>query len=582
MKKIKLVIIIILTLIIGMWLGSMFFGGDSHEGHQHEGSSGEQAKEEIWTCSMHPQIRQSEPGNCPLCGMELILLADDNADEDADPNEIRMSPTAMKLANVQTSVVSKDEVVKNIRLNGKVQADERYVFSQTTHISGRIEKLFVTYTGEYITKGQEIAYIYSPELVTAQDELFEAIKFKETQPTLYLAAIDKLKKWKLSDEQVESIIRSGKTIENFPILSNMNGVVLTKRVNYGDHVMQGASLFEVADLSKIWILFDVYESDMKWIKNGDEIEFTVLSLPGEKFKGKVSFIDPVINPMTRVAKARIALNNPKNKLKPEMFALGIHKSKMRGKNDAIIIPKTSVLWTGERSVVYVKTPSDMGISFIVREVVLGSALGDSYIIKDGLEEGEEIVTNGTFSIDAAAQLAGKGSMMNRSEKYNSKAIKDEIESAFKSRSDINRKEKKAVYGVIKKYLALKNLFTEDSEDFKSQTEEIIKQIKGTDMIIFKGDGHMVWMKESQTLISSLKKIKKSEDIKQARKEFANTSATLIKLAKYFGPYLDDLFVQFCPMANENGSYWISKSSEIKNPYFGSSMIGCGDGVVEIK
>ena len=582
MKKIKLIIIIILTLIVGMWLGSLFFGGDSHEGHQHEGSSGEQAKEEIWTCSMHPQIRQSEPGNCPLCGMELILLAQDDADEDADPNEIRMSPAAMKLANVQTSVVLKDEVVKNIRLNGKVQADERYVFSQTTHISGRIEKLFVTYTGEYISKGQEIAYIYSPELVTAQDELFEAIKFKETQPTLYLAAIDKLKKWKLSDEQVESIIRSGKTIENFPILSNMNGVVLTKRVNYGDHVMQGASLFEVADLSKIWILFDVYESDMKWIKNGDEIEFTVLSLPGEKFKGKVSFIDPVINPMTRVAKARIALDNPKNKLKPEMFAIGIHKSKMRGKQGVISVPKTAVMWTGERSVVYVKTPSDMGISFIVREVVLGSALGDSYVIKEGLEEGEEVVTNGTFGIDAAAQLAGKGSMMNRSEKYNSKAIKDEIESAFKSRSDINRKEKKAVYGVIKKYLALKNLFTEDSDDFKSQTEEIIKQIKGTDMIIFKGDGHMVWMKESQTLISSLKKIKKSEDIKQARKEFANTSISLIKITKYFGPFLDDLYVQFCPMANENGSYWISKSSEIKNPYFGSSMIGCGDGVVEIK
>jgi membrane fusion protein, copper/silver efflux system len=583
MKKIKLVIIIVLTLVVGMWLGSMFFGGgDSHEGHRHGESSASQAKEEVWTCSMHPQIRQPEPGNCPLCGMELILVAQDDGDENADPNEIRMSPAAMKLANVQTSIVSKDEVVKNIRLNGKVQPDERYVFSQTTHISGRIEKLFVTYTGEYISKGQEIAYIYSPELVTAQDELFEAIKFKETQPTLYLAAIDKLKKWKLSDEQVESIISSGKTIENFPILSNMNGVVLTKRVNYGDHVMQGASLFEVADLSKIWILFDVYESEMAWIKNGDEIEFTVQSLPGEKFKGKVSFIDPVINPMTRVAKARIALNNPKNKLKPEMFAIGIHKSIMRGKHGIISVPKTSVMWTGERSVVYVKTPSDMGISFIVREVVLGSALGDSYIVKEGLEEGEEIVTNGTFGIDAAAQLAGKGSMMNRSEKYNSKAIKDEIESAFKSRSDVNRKEKKAVNAVIKKYLTLKNLFTEDSEDFKTQTEEIIKQIKSTDMIIFKGDGHMVWMKESQALLSSLKKIKKSEDVKQARKEFANTSVTLIKLTKYFGPFLDDLYVQFCPMANENGSYWISKSSEIKNPYFGSSMLGCGDGVVEIK
>ncbi len=580
MKKIKSVIIIVLALVIGMWLGSLFFGGNGdHKGHSNE--VGTQSKEEVWTCSMHPQIRQTEPGKCPLCGMDLILLADDSQ-EGGDPNELRMSAAAMKLANVQTTVVSKKGTTKTIRLNGKVQADERYVFSQTSHIAGRIEKLFVTYTGEHIQKGQEIAYIYSPELVTAQDELLEAIKIKDVQPVLYKAAIDKLKKWKLTDGQVESIIKSGKTIENFPILSNMSGVVLTKRVNYGDHVMQGESLFEVADLSKVWVLFDVYESDMAWVANGDEVEFSVQSLPGEKFKGKISFIDPVINPMTRVAKARISISNNKNKLKPEMFVIGLHKSVLEGKGNLISVPKSAVMWTGERSVVYVKTPSDMGFSFMAREVVLGPSLGDSYVIRKGLEEGEEVVTNGTFSIDAAAQLAGKASMMNRSQRYSSKDIKKEIESEFKPRGDVNRDEKKAIYGVIKKYLVLKNLLTKDSEEFQKSTEEIIQQIKSTDMSIFKGDGHMVWMKESQALSTSLKKIKSSKGIKSARKEFANSSIIIITLAKHFGPFLDDIFLQYCSMAGKNGSFWISKEKKILNPYFGDDMLGCGDVVNEIK
>jgi len=581
MKKLKTIITVVLTLVVGMWLGSLFFGGDSSGGEGVENSS-EEKKDIIWTCSMHPQIRQPEPGNCPICGMTLIPLDNEVQEDGADPNELRMSSTAMKLANVQTSIVTSGSKVKKIRLNGKVQPDERYVFSQTSHISGRIEKLLVTFTGEYIKEGQEIAHIYSPELVTAQDELFEAMKIKDTQPVLYEAAIDKLNKWKLTDEQVESIISSGKTMENFPILSNMNGVVLTKRVNLGDHVMQGASLFEVADLSKIWILFDVYESDMEWINNGDEIEFSILSLPGEKLKGKVSFIDPVINPKTRVAKARIAFNNKGNKLKPEMFAVGIHKSKISGNKKIISIPKTAILWTGERSVVYVKTPSDMGFSFIVREVELGPELGNSYIIKKGLEEGEEVVTNGTFSIDAAAQLAGKGSMMNRSAKYKTKDIKKEIESEFKARNDVNRNEKKAAYNIIKGYLELKDLFTQDSENYKEKTKQILKKLKGTDMATFKGDGHMVWMKESQALTSSLKKLSKSSDIKAARKEFANASIILIRIAKYFGPFLDDLYIDFCPMANENGSYWISKDKEIKNPYFGESMLGCGDIMLTIE
>ncbi|MCH7534282.1 MAG: efflux RND transporter periplasmic adaptor subunit, partial [Bacteroidetes bacterium] len=397
------------TLLIGVLLGWLLFGGGSPQsgGDEHNHKISESS---VWTCSMHPQIRQPEPGKCPLCGMNLIPLGGEVSE--GNPMEIKMSPTAMQLANIQTSILVKKNPVKEIRLSGKVKADERYVFSQTSHISGRIEKLLVNYTGEYVSKGQVIAFIYSPELVTAQDELFEAIKIKEAQPGLYKAAVEKLKNWKLTDQQIDGIVQSGKPIEHFPILSDLDGVVLTKRINLGDHVKQGSSMFEIADLSKIWVMFDIYESDMQWVKKNDEVQFQVQSLPGEKFTGTISFIDPVFDVRTRVARARVELDNHSKRLKPEMFVSGIVKSALINIKEALVIPKSAVMWTGERSVVYVKNTSSSGLSFEMRKITLGASLGDGYIVIDGLMEGEEVATNGTFSIDAAAQLAGKPSMMN--------------------------------------------------------------------------------------------------------------------------------------------------------------------------
>ena len=401
------IIISLIALFSGLGLGWILFGTNANSDHDHETAI--ENSNLLWTCSMHPHIRLKQAGQCPVCGMDLIPLAGEESEE--NPMAIKMSPTAMQLANVQTSIITKQQAIKEVRLNGKVKADERYVFSQTSHITGRIEKLLVNYTGEYIRKGQVLAHIYSPELVSAQEELFEAYKVRESQSNLYKATRSKLKNWKLTEEQIDGIIKSGSIREDFPILSDLTGVVLTKRVNLGDHIKEGSSLFEVANLSKVWVLFDVYETDMVWVKLGDQIEFSIQSIPGEKFEGKINFIDPVINPKTRVVNARVLMNNPDLRLKPEMFVQGILKSQLEDKDESIVIPKSAVMWTGERSVVYIK-PEHAGNSFMMKEVLLGPSLGKSYIILDGLEEGDEIATNGTFSIDAAAQLAGKPSMMN--------------------------------------------------------------------------------------------------------------------------------------------------------------------------
>jgi len=344
--------------------------------------------------------------------MDLIPVVESSGAK-VDSNAVHFSKEAAELANVATSVVSRQQPSKDVRLYGKVQADERLLQNQVAHIGGRIEKLFVNFTGEPVRKGQLLAMIYSPDLITAQQELIEAAKSKQTQPEIYQAAMEKLMQWMLTDRQIAQIEKSGKVKTNFEVYSNTSGIVTARRVNTGDHVSEGSVLYDIANLSSIWVLFDAYESDLPFLKVGNTISFTLQALPGTNFSAKIQFIDPVIDPVNRVAKVRVEVSNGGGKLKPEMFATGVVKANLNEFKDKLVIPRSAVLWTGKRSIVYVKQPDTQEVNFKMREIDLGPMLGNSYVVLGGLTDGEEIVTDGTFSVDAAAQLAGKPSMMNR-------------------------------------------------------------------------------------------------------------------------------------------------------------------------
>jgi Cu(I)/Ag(I) efflux system membrane fusion protein len=249
-------------------------------------------------------------------------------------------------------------------------------------------------------------------LITAQKELIEALSLKENYPEFADAAREKLRNWKLTGKQISEIEKTGETTAVFEIFSNTSGIVIDRRVSVGDYVSGGAVLFQVADLSRVWGVFDAYESDLPWISLNQTVEYTVRSLPGKTFTEKVSFIDPVIDPETRTARVRIGINNAGFQLKPEMFLNGVFYSASKTDRGELVIPQSAVLWTGKRSIVYVKTPDEGNPSFKMREITLGASMKDAWVVVDGLSEGEEIVTNGTFSVDASAQLAGKPSMMN--------------------------------------------------------------------------------------------------------------------------------------------------------------------------
>ena len=577
--------------VLGLVFGWLFSGGSgsSDNGHAADIISAE-ADSAIWTCSMHPHIQQKEAGACPICGMDLIPL--DSGTPDGAPAEIRMSPTAMQLANVQSSVIKRRVPVKMVRMNGKVQPDERRVSSQTTHISGRIEKLLVNYTGEYIKKGQVLAQVYSPELVTAQEELFQAYRTRDKQAAFYRAAREKLKNWKLTDKRIDDILRRGKPQDVFPIMADMTGVVLAKKVQLGDHIQSGSSLFEIADLSKVWVLFDIYESDIPWVNKKDEVEFSVHALPGETFKGRISFIDPVINPKTRVSRARFELNNPGQRLKPEMFVKGVVKSVLKNSDEALIVPKTAVMWTGERSVVYVKNTSADETVFFLREVTLGLAVGDGFVIKDGLKEGEEIATHGTFSIDAAAQLAAKPSMMNPVKSGVAPAgnqgaaseIDPENQSRQASKFKINEKARSALVGLIDTYLALKDALVGDDLRAATDNAALLQQVSGKlEMSLFENTARAAIKEHKSTSAASIKAIAAASDIADARTHFIGLSKQFTALARSFAPMQETYFIQHCPMADNNkGADWLSREKNINNPYFGKSMLRCGSTIETIK
>lgn len=408
------IVIFTATVIIGLFMGYIFFHSSEQNVHQSEVQQNDQAAT-VWTCSMHPQIRSHEPGLCPICAMDLVPVETQPDDEEHIAGAISLSESAVKLAAIQTTLVRSGIPEKTLHLTGKILPDERNIAKITARFGGRIEKLQINFTGQQVKKGQTLGVIYSPDLISAQKELIEALKYGNSNPSLYESAKNKLRFWNISERQIDNIEKSGIPQTYFDVYSPIDGTVTGRHVTAGEYIKEGSVLFTVVNLNNLWVLFDAYENNLPWIKTGDEVHFTVQALPGLSFKGKVSFIDPVIDPMTRTAGTRVEVANHDLKLKPGMFASGTIKSRLIGMENALLIPKSAVLWTGKRAIVYIKQRDRSQPTFLMREIVLGPDAGNEYVVIEGLQVGEEIASNGVFKIDAAAQLAGLPSMMNPQE-----------------------------------------------------------------------------------------------------------------------------------------------------------------------
>lgn len=587
--------------VVGIILGGLLFGEHGTETHTMEQSDqlGEMDQHVadthtddegnvIYSCSMHPSVRQNEPGDCPICGMELIEVNDNSTS--GNPNELTMSPAAMKLAEIETSLVRMENPVSTTYLPGKVTIDERELSKIPAHFHGRIEKLYVNFTGEYISKGQKIARVYSPKLFTAQKELLQAYKTKEINPVLYTSARKKLMNWKISKEQIDSIIDSGVPSEEMDIVSHKSGHVLKLYISTGDHLDMGDIMYEIGNLTKLWVMFDSYESDITNIKTGDDINFTVTAIPGVKFSSKVAYVNPVLEEGSRTVSIRSEIENDDLKLMPGMLAEAIVKNKISNKS-SLLVPKSAVLWTGPRSIVFVQIPDKEEPTFIAREVTLGKRVGEHYIILEGLEAGEEVVTHGNFKLDGAAQLADKLSMMNRNPGTGSNRTGHEGHNMGADNSNVGQNEKKQtssafqshLNNVVQEYLKLKDgLVMSDKSKVSASVNKLENELKNVDMSLVKGELHTTWMKHFGKIDSSVKELKQSQNIESQRTAFLTLSSTLIESVKTFGlPGV--IYQQFCPMTDGGkGGYWLSESEEIANPYFGDEMHNCGETILKIE
>ncbi|MCF8228311.1 MAG: efflux RND transporter periplasmic adaptor subunit [Bacteroidales bacterium] len=587
----KQIIIYLAVLIAGLLLGWMIVGGNGEKEASIAQEIIEESEEETtWTCSMHPQIQQAEPGDCPICGMDLIPAESDTGQE--SQVEFTLSEQAVKLANVQTTEVGYIEPEKVITLQGKIQPDETEVNSQAMHFSGRIEELYVEFEGEKVQRGQRLASVYSPEFITAQEELLEAKRYDDGRTGLLEAARNKLKYWKLSDRQINRILQEGQVRETIDIYAEISGYVLARNVSEGEYVKAGAELFKIADLSKLWVIFDAYEEDLSFIEEGDSIEFNIKSLPGKTYKSKITWVDPLIDPQKRTAEVRAEIDNADLLLKPEMFVNGEIVSGLDDKEEVLAIPESAVMWTGKRSVVYIFDPEREQPTFEYREVLLGENLGSYWIIEDGLEAGERIVTNGTFTIDAAAQLKNKKSMMNQAEEpmttdvyqHNEPLTGHEHTDAGMEMEERDftastpSEFQKQLSQSLNHYYDLKDaLVAANKDEATAKAEDFQASLQNVDMGLLEGDAHMYWMEMLKPLKQQAESIQTAESIDMQRKHFKPFSNAMINTVKAFGLDEGTSYVQYCPMADDDrGAYWLSTEEQIRNPYYGDMMLKCGE------
>ncbi len=550
-----------LLLIAGFILGWILFSGEKTDDctHTHEADMITE-----WTCSMHPQIRQSEPGKCPLCGMDLIPVShqDDHA-EHASPFIHSLSPVAAALADIQTTPVKYKVPEHKVYLTGKIAQNERRLAVITANFSGRIEKLFVDFTGQTVVKGEKLATIYSPELVTAQQELLEAGRYRETNPVLYEAVKEKLRLWQITDSQIKDIEETGVVVTELDLYANTSGIVTRREVSQGDYVSRGNVLFEIADLNNVWVMMDAYESDIPWLKTGQQVDFTLTALPGKVFTSTVTFVNPFIDPRTRTVPVRAEADNPGILLKPGMFVNAVITAGPAHDEKSLLIPKTAVLWTGKRSVVYTKVSGSESPAYEMKEILLGPPAGDLYVVESGLQEGEEVVTNGAFAIDSAAQLRGIYSMMSRPVSMRL-AVPDQFKTELTE--------------LVSKYFSLKNdLITGSYKTAGTSAKEMLEALDAVDMNLLGDEEHSVWMGKEMMLRELTGYIANAQEIEEQRKHFSPLSDEIIEIAEKFGLTIDTVFVNFCPMAlGDEGAYWLSEFEDIQNPYFGDAMLRCGE------
>ncbi len=759
------------AVLLGAACAASYYLGARQRHETPVAAGGENAAATIWTCSMHPQVRLPHPGKCPICFMDLIPLKQSNQGA-GHPRELKMTADAAALADIQTTPVRRQFVTTTVRLVGKVDYDETKLAEITAWTPGRLDRLFIDFTGVTVRKGDHLVEMYSPDLVVAQRELILAwnnyqkygrARNDELLKSTLNSAEEKLRLLGLTKEQLERIKQSGAPADHVTIYAPSGGVVIHKNASEGMYVKTGTPIYTIADLSQVWVFMDAYESDVAWLRYGQEVEFSTEAFPGEIFKGRVAFIDPVLSEKTRTVRVRVNVPNDDQRLKPGMFVRAIVKSRIAesgqvideslagkwvsphhpeivrdgpgkcpvcgvdlvpaeelgfvkanaGAEPPLVIPASAPLVTGKRAVVYVRVdptqfdrddvadwqklvsqlnkpetgprgaaqrriasllddetrsrmassgavvsgqlkqntlaalnrllsdrelyqpnawlgveapddapddaprpakadllrlprqelrrlnrrliesafpgaiePADFQPTFQGREVLLGHRAGDNYIVRYGLSEGEEVVTQGNFKIDSALQIAAKPSMMSPSAaddggepwRLNGAAASPQaghpatqVEAPASFRATLSP--------IYQAYLAASDaLAKDDLSAARKHVGNLLSAIRQVDPVVLDEDGRGRWKTVADAIAFAAHDTVEASNRERARRQFRRLSNAMLPMLQTFGQALETPVFEFhCAMAFENkGAAWLQTSAQTRNPYFGPTMLACGE------
>lgn len=557
-----------LMLIVGilMFLIGWRIAKGPEETHDHAKMAS--ASGTAWTCSMHPQIRQPGPGKCPICKMDLIQAS---ARAAGGLREISVMPETAAMLDFRVTPVVRAAAVRELRLFGTVSYDERRVQSITAWVGGRLDRMFVDFTGTRVRKGDHLAEIYSPDLFVAQQDLIQARRQlgaanNDTQRLLYDAVREKLRLLGIPAGRIDAMAKAESPSDHVVLTAPQDGIVVEKIAREGDYVSTGQKLYTIADLGMVWVNLEAYESDLPWLRFAQDATFTSEAVPGREFHGRVAFIDPVLDRKRRVVSVRVNVKNESGLLKPGMFVSGrIHSeidaaghavtndlagkwiSPMHpeiikdapgacdicgmkleraedlgfirpGKTDKLplLVPASAVLRTGERAVVYVKLPKTDALSFEGREILLGARAGDQYIVESGLAEGDIVLSRGAFKLDSELQLQARPSMMNPAGGLpQTSAMKPDTVLA-------------AQWPPVLR--AIQRLRGGDAP----QTAPIAQQIEAFDLSVVDSAAETVWKELSRSLLNDLRQLATSATAKERQRAWSIIDGRLEQLHRHLG------------------------------------------------
>ena len=586
---------VLVALLVGGMLGALVvatFGGgqpDPHEGHAMEAAKGAPASEhagheaQVWTCSMHPQIRQSEPGKCPICGMDLIPVAGDDATEGDGVTGLALSKRARALAELRTVVVKRQGgKAAEVRLLGRVEPDETHLKVVTAWTGGRIDRLHVNVTGERVRAGQVIATLYSPEIFSAHQDLLVAKQqvlrlaqsaqaVRDAAQAALQAARQRLRLLGVPDDQLSRMEGQTEPTRAVAIRTPFAGTVVERVATEGAYVSTGAPLYRLADLRTLWVQLDAYESDLALLSVGEAVRVHVEALPDEVFEGKVGFIEPTLDAARRTAKVRVEVRNPDRRLLPGMFAEAVVMAGTQGKGASpLVVPATAPLFTGRRAIVYVERNVDGRTLYEPRIVRLGPRLGRVYPVVAGLSQGERIVARGAFVLDADLQIRGGASMMT--------APDDRQEGAWDTAVELPNAERRKLEPLVSAYLHVQRALADDDlKHAKQAAGDLEKQVAGVKLSRPQA-AVTAWPNVAQALRGHARHLQHAVDLEAARHAFEGLSEAMATLLLRFGNPLDEpVHLAFCPMAmGSEGASWFQQGREIDNAYFGEAMRSCGE------